>query len=169
MEHLFEYFKRLSEKCLLKRCIIFLVSIFGVAMLSISLVFALGTYNTGYRVNSGAGPQTITIDAGGTQKTITNTSGRDIFIPTRTSAEWTAFESNAPTNVTVEDVGGGQTWQYYTFPSCISFNPMLSACSSLVGQSCPTLGEVRNCREDYPPANCDESFEGSWSRSVRCQ
>lgn len=71
--------------------------VFGVAY-----VMALNTYDTGYRINTGAGPQNILIDSSGTCKKITNTSGKDIFVPTKTAAEWNAFNANKPANVAIE-------------------------------------------------------------------
>lgn len=59
----------------------------------------IGTWDAGYRVNTGAGPQDITINVGGTCQRITNTSGKDYFIPTKTTAEWNAFNANLPSGV----------------------------------------------------------------------
>lgn len=45
-----------------------------------------------YQVNNG---QTAVIDEHGICRVVTNNSGNSLFVPTRTSAEWTAF--NKPT------------------------------------------------------------------------
>jgi len=156
-------------KYLSKKCIIFLAVVFGAPILSIGIIFALGTYNTGYKVDSGAGAQDVEIDSGGTCKRITNTSGNDYFIPTKTSAEWTAFEGNTPNDVTIEACGG--TWQYPSGPpsvDCIDFSPTLPLCSIVIGNSCPVLDEEEICRLDSFPISCDEPLEGTWIREVKC-
>ncbi len=66
-------------------------------------VRAVGTWETGYKVDTGAGPQNIALDSLGTCKKITNTSGKNYFIPTKTAAEWNAFVANKPANVAIED------------------------------------------------------------------
>lgn len=57
-------------------------------------VLAIDTVPTGFRLtNSGA----ASIDAHGTCYMVTNSSGRDHFVATKTSAEWNSFSSNLPT------------------------------------------------------------------------
>ena len=52
---------------------------------------------TSYRVNDGTNQD---IDEHGTCQKVDNSTGGDIFIPTNTSAEWTAFRGNGPAGVT---------------------------------------------------------------------
>ena len=62
----------------------------------VSIVYAIDTVAEGYQVGSTA----KTIDAHGTCRTVKTDSGSDIFVPTKTAAEWTAFRDNAPVGVT---------------------------------------------------------------------
>lgn len=49
-----------------------------------------------YQVNNGT---TAVIDEHGICRVVTNNSGNSLFVPTRTSAEWTAFFNNPPASV----------------------------------------------------------------------
>jgi hypothetical protein len=51
-----------------------------------------------YRVNNGTRVQ---INEHSTCRNVENTSGRDLFVPTRTSAEWQSFRDNFPSGVTL--------------------------------------------------------------------
>lgn len=51
-----------------------------------------------HRVNNGV---SVEITEHGTCRSVNNTSGKDIFIPTKTSGEWSSFYNNSPTGVTV--------------------------------------------------------------------
>jgi hypothetical protein len=51
-----------------------------------------------HRVNNGV---SVEITEHGTCRSVNNTSGKDIFIPTKTSGEWSSFYNNPPTGVAV--------------------------------------------------------------------
>lgn len=67
--------------------------LFFLAMATIS--FAASTY---YQVNN---TQNSTVNEWGTCKRVTNNTGKSLFIPTKTAAEWNAFVSNKPSSVTL--------------------------------------------------------------------
>lgn len=90
-------FKKLDLKILILLGLFILVILSGVAY-----VVAVGTYSDGYRLNAG-NVQDITINDSGARKKITNNSGKDLFIPTKTTAEWNAFVANKPSGVIVEE------------------------------------------------------------------
>lgn len=68
-----------------------------VLILLIVLVMAIDTQNTGWKVTSSV----KTIDVHSNCKTAVTTSGPDVFAPTKTAAEWTAFIANKPAAVTL--------------------------------------------------------------------
>ena len=64
------------------------ISFTFVIIFFIGLVSSLNTLSTGYKINAGG---TKTINAHGTQATITNPINQPLFVPTKTKAEWDAF------------------------------------------------------------------------------
>lgn len=64
---------------------------------------------TSYRVNNGA---STTITEHSTTRTVTNSSGQDIFIPTATATEWSNFYTNGTPGVTVTACGGTSVGGY---------------------------------------------------------
>lgn len=62
-----------------------------------TLAFGLDTVSTGYRLNNGGN---VRIDAWGKCRDVTNASGGDHFIATRTQPEWWSFITNTPTGLT---------------------------------------------------------------------
>ncbi len=84
-----KFFSKKSNKSLL--------TLLAVLFLAIPLtVFAINTVSTGFQV----GPSNVKIDAHGTCKQVRSTSGT-LFVPTKSSAEWSAFRSNKPSGVTL--------------------------------------------------------------------
>ena len=73
-------------------------------------VWGVGVVTEGFRVTS-AGQD---VDAHGTCKALITTDGKDRFVPTQSSAGWTAFLNNTPSGVTVADCVGavvcGDSW-----------------------------------------------------------
>lgn len=68
----------------------YLIIVIFIAALSASMVYAVSNFS---RLNSGGGE--IVIDVFGVCKKVTRTAAGDIFIPTKTDAEWSAFRNNA--------------------------------------------------------------------------
>ena len=62
-------------------------------------VYGINTTDTGFQVN--AGVSNVTVDAWGTCNKVSNASAKNYFVPTKTSAEWTAFRNSLPANVTL--------------------------------------------------------------------
>ncbi len=84
-----KFFSKKSNKSLL--------TLLAVLFLAIPLtVFAINTVSTGFQVGS----SNVKIDAHGTCKQVRSTSGT-LFVPTKSSAEWSAFRSNKPSGVTL--------------------------------------------------------------------
>ncbi len=116
-----------------KNIIIITLSVVSIGLFA-TVVYGLGTWDTGYRANNSVVDQEIDIDSGGTKKCITNNSGRDIFIPTNTAAEWTAFENNTPAGVSVADCC---TINYYrTTGGLCCQSPTIGFCASQCASSC---------------------------------
>jgi len=77
----------------------FLLIIFVcVALIAILYLIALAT--THYQVNSGA---TVAVNEWSVCKNVTNNNAKALFVPTNTSAEWSAFITNKPADVTLAD------------------------------------------------------------------
>jgi len=53
-----------------------------------------------YQVGNG---QTVTIDEWNECRSITNSTGSSIFVPTKTSAEWTSFRNNSPAGISLNN------------------------------------------------------------------
>lgn len=74
-------------------------SLFFFAIFFMSLrAHAINTVAEGFKVDNGA---TVEINAHGTCKTVTDSSGHDQFVATKTSAEWTSFLAHLPSGMTV--------------------------------------------------------------------
>lgn len=63
-----------------------------------SLVYALNTSDTGYKVNPGT---TAQVTCAGVCHKVTNNSTKAIFVPTKTQNEWNQFAAHLPSGVTV--------------------------------------------------------------------
>src|SRR3989338_6905941 len=74
--------------------------VLGVILIPL-IVYGINTAATGYRVN--AGTTSPEIDAHGVCKKVVNTGSKDHFVPTSTSAGWSAFRSNLPSGVSLND------------------------------------------------------------------
>lgn len=119
-------------------------------------VGAEGLYNTGFRVDDEA-TSNVTLYDGVTCQEITNLSGKDLFIPTKSSEEWDAFVANKPDGVTIESccdpVNGGWT----SYGSCTS-------CSASCGGGTQTC--YRTCTNPAPSCgglDCVGSTSGVFS------
>jgi len=102
------------------------------ALLLIGIVYAAESY----RVNSGT---QVTINEWSVCKKVTNSNASDIFVPTKTEAEWTAFRTNA----------SGVT--YAECCTCGSYG-VCGSCS--YGSTCTCSGsgtQTRTCT----PSGCD--------------
>jgi len=82
-----------------KNKIFWIVIIFIIfSLISVGIVYALNTWDTGYRVNDGK-TESVYYSENNICRRVTNEHGQDIFIPTRTTAEWNAFDSHRPSGV----------------------------------------------------------------------
>ena len=113
-------------------------------IISISgIVFAINTINTWY--------QTITVnqivDAHGICQQVRHTWSKSYFIPTKTSAEWSAFRSNKPEDVILSPCSS-PSWTYWS-PVVIWCNPMQTA-----GPPPSTCSPIwSKIITNYPPVN----------------
>lgn len=62
-------------------------------------VWGLGNIATGFRAQGSP----VNIEAHGICKKVANATGKDLFVPTKTSGEWSTFRGNIPPNVTITD------------------------------------------------------------------
>lgn len=60
---------------------------------STQIVQAIGNWSTWFRANNNT---TITVNAHGVCQKVTNSSGINYFIPTKSASEWSSFRSNRP-------------------------------------------------------------------------
>lgn len=67
----------------------------------IGTVYALNSWDSGYRVNNGSVGDVQIDGATGPCQRVTNNSGNHIFIPTKTANEWHSFNTNHPAGVTI--------------------------------------------------------------------
>lgn len=74
--------------------------ILGFTAFGILVVYAIDTISEGWRVDHGATKNVTGADA--ICKKVTNAhAGNDYFVPTKTTTEWTAFQNNLPSGVTL--------------------------------------------------------------------
>ncbi|MCD6149793.1 hypothetical protein J7J13_03360 [bacterium] len=97
-----------------------------------AVIFATNTINEGYRVNSSS---SVIINAHGTCKKVANSSESvPYFIPTKTSAEWTAFINASPSNSDISlsynanDHKGCYNGDSYWYDTCGSRQGIAESC-----------------------------------------
>ncbi len=95
-----------KPKFTIKKIAILWICVIAVA-LTAGVVYALDSWDTGFKVSNGT---TATINLASHSdaacrecKKVTDASGKDIFIPTKSCAEWNAFKANLPAGVTISN------------------------------------------------------------------
>ena len=90
-----------------------------------------------YRLNDGSD---VDIDEHSVCKNVNNSGGKDIFIPTKTSLEWSEFRSNYPSGIVLDDC-----------PEC------------LIAEDCDTIYPSCNSVMDCEGGNCcyDAPLDGT--------
>lgn len=98
--------KRIIKKIKKNKKRVIIISAVFLAVALPALVWALNTWNTGYRVNHQNrtiyfryGNGTGTDDNNFCSRAVNATSNKDLFMPTKTYGEMKAFDANAPINV----------------------------------------------------------------------
>ena len=87
---------------------------FFIFLVAFSLVKALDTTETGYRLDPG---ETLNLNIHDISRSVTNTGSNTYFIPTLTTGEWSSFVTNSPSDITVVEeidcagVPFGDSWQ----------------------------------------------------------
>ena len=102
-----------------------------------------GSVAAGYSlINAASGP----ITAWGTCYSINNTSGKSVFIPTKTSSEWSTFYNNLPSGVTKSSCCAADNGQSCNSSanSCGQTNSGTYDCSGNCSASTPGTGNYGN-------------------------
>jgi len=108
----------------------------GCIFLPLSVIFA----DTSYRVSSGSERE---IKEHNVQWKVRNSCSSDIFVPTRTSAEWSAFIANKP--------------------SCLQFTAIpVGACGSAAGIPSRIMPAANLCRAGIPSAVAPREADFNW-------
>lgn len=117
-------------------------AIFLIVLFSFSIVYAVGAISTGFRANDSS----QTIDAHNFCKKVRKTSGDDVFVPTKTSAEWSAFMSNKPDNIELSSCITCTRWHSQNDPYPHSYWYVFKAYGSN-----PANGQIRWYDPAVPP------------------
>lgn len=145
-----------------------------IPVLAIAVIFfgaALLRAATTYRITAGSSPQ---VTEHSTCKKVTNSTGNDVFIPTRTVAEWNSFINNPPSGVTVASCTCNLPWggTIGEGQSVTAYSSSYIACN----QSCSSYAQTRTCSNgvlsgSYTNSSCsvwpttNASWTGSWGWS----
>ena len=85
-------------------------------------ITSFGDKDHGYRTNTSKSFEIkdLPYDKGayGQGYKVTNTSGKDYFIPTKTKTEWDAFKTHKPSGVSLESIKKKVSW----YPKCDKYN-----------------------------------------------
>ena len=126
-----------------KKILIWILIIVAIVLIIflIKLILAINTVDTGFRVI--AGGALMKIDAWGVCRNVDNNLAQDIFVPTKTSLEWSEFRTHYPAGVTLSVCG-----ECTTFRDCPKLYPKCEwvmdcvngyCCSTNSGIGCPLL------------------------------
>ncbi len=149
-----------------------------VFLLLSSTVYALNTWSSGYKVNSGT---TVDVRYGPSQlcRKVTNTSANSFFVPSKTVAEWNAFEANLPPGVSTADCcvpawgaacGGSECINQGTW-SCNGLiclgetikpneTDCTGICKSCSGGSCVNSPDGADYQNECSPYTCSNEIRG---------
>jgi hypothetical protein len=122
----------------------------------IFLVYAINTLTEGFRVVKST--SVMISDSGGSIpltpscKGITNSESNDIFVPTKTDAEWDAFLANKPASVTIGDCG-------------IWGSPVLQS-QTACGGAGSVSGSIKTVASDCAPTGITNTYTSSVSCSI---
>jgi len=145
------------------------IVIFGAMALSAALAYGYASpHQNSYRVNAG---QTVTIDEPDLCQKVTNSGSKDIFIPTATANEWSAFRANKPADITLSSCAGGsyhQTVRENQTASLSCPSGTISSWSSVYGANTPCGGRpcgscaygATSCTVTYNNTNCGDHCYG---------
>ena len=70
-------------------------------VVGVGLVWAINTAASGWRVDNGNTKEVHWPSSGANCNKVTNNSGHDLFVPTKTTGEWNAFSANKPSGVSI--------------------------------------------------------------------
>jgi len=154
----------------IKKSLIQILIIAGIFVLPLLAWQQINSWSEGYEVPTGSTDTPLNIgNADGTAdsglcKTVTNNSGTNYYVPTRTTTEWDAFNANAPAGITINDCATGMEWALRV-PATGCFHcgwPEVAAnnCSSCTDQGSATAGAACSTIEECTtvwhgnPATC---------------
>lgn len=105
----------------------------GLAVIGVVIFAGIVYAASSYQINNTI---STTVNEWGTCGQITNNSGKGVFVPTNTSAEWSAFRSNLPSGVTNgsccvpnTSTNCGTGGNRYNFDSCGVQGSLVQSCS----------------------------------------
>lgn len=117
--------------------------------------FSIDTVSEGFKVLSGS---TVAIDAHGTCQQVSNASGVDQFVATKTSAEWSSFRSNLPSGMSLGSCS--------TPPSSLALSHTTNSKSVLLSWSAGSgNGGAGGCKLQYNDGAWKDLTSGS---SIDC-
>jgi len=130
---------------------------FYALLIGVSSVYALGVWDEGYRVDSGAVNQEIRYTSSNTCAQVTNTSANDYFAPTITLTEKNAFCGNA----------SGITCAACCVPNCAC------AANTCTGSTCTNgcsgdCAGTKDCSAPPPPPSTDVCGRPVVTNGYRC-
>ena len=141
---------------LIKTSLFVIVGLSFFVFFNVNKALAINTCSSGWQISDG---QTKQINCHGVCKKVTNNCGKSIFIPTKTSTEWSEFRTHNPTCVSLSSCC---TCTPGTTQSCTK------SCSykACVGNSCDTktttVSGTRTCQSDCTSwSACSASCPGS--------
>ena len=117
--------------------------------------FAINTVATGFRVTDGS---TVEIDAHGVCQNVTNSTGSDQFISTKSAPEWTSFRANLPTNITLGPCGANLTYAGSTHTE--------ADCTGSGGSVVTVTGAVTLCRFNSSACPGGWANASNWSTTT---
>lgn len=138
-----------------KNIIIIALAIISIGLFTVAVYAALNSWDWGYRVNSGAGAVDVEIgNAAGTANSgqcgqVTNATGQDMFVPTRTTAEWVSVRDNEPAGATAVDAA-------CCTPTNTDFQGM--NCNNLCASMGGTVSGVGGHYGCGAPTACDDTW-----------
>jgi|GEM_PF-3789826 len=132
--------------------------------------WGINTVATGYQTTTSE----VSVDAHSDCQKLSHTGSTSYFVPTKTSAEWTAFQNNKPSDVTVGDC---QSW-YVADVNSLSCDAVCSAAGKIAsanvhGSTCASgenrpVGESANIAYPYGGWGPEADRVNAMSRDTSC-
>jgi len=162
------YIKSIKMKKILNKKIVSLfLGILLVVTTSIWVVYALNTWDTGYRINNGTTLTNIRIASTQQVCRVTNNHGSALFIPTKTTSEYNSFKSNKPSWVTIGrccNTPALQQSRRCSGNTQVQWTNWWSNTGSAADRvSCSSKCSEYASQQGYSGSYCCQIYEDSWS------